>query len=599
MSAATPRIRVLPPELADRIAAGEVVQRPASAVKELLENALDAGARSVEVVVKDAGRTLLQVADDGAGMGWEDARAAFDRHATSKISRSEDLDAIATLGFRGEALASIAAVAHVELATGLPGEETGSLVRIEGGTLRRREQIPARAGTSVTVRNLFYNTPGRRKFLKSDRTEFRQILDVVQRAALSSPGVAFSLTSDGEKILSCAPGTVEERIAAIFGGKSAASLIRCEAEAGGEGDAGGGALLGFLGRPEFARKGRPDTYLFLNGRPIVSRSLAHAVTAAYEHTLEKGSFPLIVLFLTIDPRRADVNVHPAKSEVRFDDENAVYRWVRAAARRAIAANDPGGERPDRPASIPPAAGQGWSLPGGLIDDLFRIGEPGLRAVGGPGGGTPGGEAVDPLPSGSPAFPGASPGTDRPCWQVHDKYLVAPVADGLMIVDQHAAHERVLYERAVRRFEAAEGGTQELLFPQTLEMSPADAGLVRELEPLLRSLGFQVKFFGGGTVILEGVPLEVRPGEESAVLRDVLGMFREEEGRLKLGPRERLATTFACRTAVKAGDRLTAPEIAGLLGDLLRAEVPYVCPHGRPVAIRLTLSELDRRFGRTS
>ncbi|HLF13841.1 MAG TPA: DNA mismatch repair endonuclease MutL [Bacteroidota bacterium] len=600
MTAADSTIRVLPPDLADKIAAGEVVQRPSSAVKELVENSLDAGAHSVTVVLKDSGKTLLQVVDDGSGMGWEDALAAFGRHATSKISRSEDLARITTLGFRGEALAALSAVSAVELKTRLASEETGTIVRLDGGTLKLRERAGCPQGTSIIVRNLFYNTPGRRKFLKTAATEFRHILDTVQRAALSRPDVGFSLVSDGETILKCAPEPIESRIISIFGKKQTESLVPCREESE------AGAVGGFLGMPRFARKGRSEQYIFLNGRPISSRNIGHAVYRAYEHLLEKGSFPFFVLFLTIDPRRTDVNVHPSKNEVKFDDESQVYRWVHAAVRKTLASNDLVAGAvvpPDAGGNLHPAPQFGqafgeissgnapaWEFPGraghassappfvaeGRIDDLFLAGRPDARKGSAPAESAPG-----------------------PFWQIHDKYIIVPTGDGIMIVDQHAAHERVIYEKAIRRFESMEKQTQDLLFPQTLEMSPSDASLVRELTPLLENLGFLLKMFGPNTVILEGVPVDIRPGDETTILRDVIGLFKEDEQRLKLDPRERLAKSFSCKAAVKAGDRLNEAEMASLLEQLFRAEVPYVCPHGRPVMIRLSLSELDRRFGRTS
>ncbi len=598
-------IRVLPPDLADKIAAGEVVQRPASAVKELVENSLDAGALTITVILKDSGRTLLQVVDDGSGMGWDDALAAFGRHATSKISRSEDLNNITTLGFRGEALAALSAVAVVELKARLRDEDTGTLVRLEGGTLKHREKTGCSAGTSIIVRDLFYNTPGRRKFLKSDATEFRHILDAVQRAALSRPDVGFALLSDGETILKCAPETLEARVVSIFGRKQAEPLVRCRDESG------AGEVNGFLGKPQFARKGRSEQYIFLNGRPIVSRNIGHAVYRGYEHLLEKGSFPFFILFLTIDPGRTDVNVHPSKNEVKFDDESLIYRWVNAAVRKTLAAHDlgPGLAFPrDAGGGVFPATGKGssggvrqadppaaWEFPlrndqgassGPLIAearvaDLFRI-------QGTTSGEAPAGEA-----------PGPRSVTTGPFWQVHDKYIIVPTGDGIMIVDQHAAHERVIYEKAIRRFDSLEKRTQELLFPQTIEMSPSDAALVRELTPLLENLGFLLKMFGPHTVILEGVPMDIRPGDETTILRDVIGLFKEAEQGVKLDPRERLAKTYSCKAAVKAGDRLNESEMASLMEQLFRSEVPYVCPHGRPVMIRLSLSDLDRRFGRTS
>jgi DNA mismatch repair protein MutL len=463
---------------------------------------------------------------------------------------------------------------------------------MEGGGLKLREKTACAQGTSILVKNLFYNTPGRRKFLKSDATEFRHILDTVQRAALSRPDVGFTLISDGEAILKCVPETVAARIASIFGRKQAGTLVTAREESP------EGVIEAFLGIPRFARRGRSEQYIFLNRRPIASRNLGHAVYRAYEHLLEKGSFPFFVLFLEVDPRRTDVNVHPSKSEVKFDDESGVYRWINGSVRKALAAHDLGApSTTPASAAMPGAAfpgpawnirgtvtepqGAGWEFPPppaeqGTVADLFRDAEP---------------PDVD-----RPAAVSAVPGQFQ---QVHDKYIIVPTGEGVMIVDQHAAHERIIYEQAVRRFDAMEKKSQELLFPQTIELSPSDAAVVRELTPLLEGLGFVLKMFGPNTAILEGVPMDIRPGFETTILRDVIGLFREDEQQVKLDPRERLAKTYSCKAAVKAGDRLNGAEMAALVEQLFQTRVPYVCPHGRPVMIRLTIGELDRRFGRTS
>jgi DNA mismatch repair protein MutL len=599
-----PLIHVLPPDLADKIAAGEVVQRPASAVKELVENGLDAGARSITVVLKDAGRSLLQVVDDGLGMGWDDAVAAFARHATSKISTSEDLACITTMGFRGEALAALSAVSIVDMKTRTAGEETGTLVRMEGGSLKLREKAACAPGTSIVVKNLFYNTPGRRKFLKSDATEFRHILDTVQRAALSRPDIGFTLISDGETILKCGPEPAASRVISIFGKKQGATLVT------GREESPEGSVEAFLGIPKFARKGRSEQYLFLNRRPIVSRNLGHAVYRAYEHLLEKGSFPFFVLFLEVDPRRTDVNVHPSKNEVKFDDESGVYRWLNGVVRRLLAAHDLGTPPASGATPAAPFRGASWTIPGTVTEPASTGWEfpprPGTSSGPGIPGVPPSGGGSAPVadlfrdagPAGAERPPAVATATGQ-FQQVHDKYIVVPTAEGVMIVDQHAAHERIIYERAVRRFDAMEKKSQELLFPQTIELSPAEAAIVRELTPLLEGLGFAIKMFGPNTVILEAVPMDIRPGFETTILRDVIGLFREDEQQVKLDPRERLAKTYSCKAAVKAGDRLNGAEMAALVDQLFKTDVPYVCPHGRPVMIRLTLGELDRRFGRTS
>jgi DNA mismatch repair protein MutL len=326
-------IKILPQGLANKIAAGEVVQRPANAVKELIENAIDAGAKSISVMIKNGGKTFIRIVDDGSGMSHEDAAIAFERHSTSKIATYEDLEEIRTLGFRGEALASIAAISQIELRTRRAADEVGWKIRIEGGAIVENEEVASAAGTSIVVRNLFYNTPGRRNFLKSDSTEFRHVFDVIQRVAISHPELAIKFTSNDEPILELRKASHQERIAGVFGEKLSRTVFAFEQENE------FARVSGFLGKPDHARKSRAEQYLFLNERSIINRNISHAVFKAYEHLLEKSSFPFFVLFITIDPRRVDVNVHPSKMEVKFDDEGSMYRFVHSAVAGALSAHD--------------------------------------------------------------------------------------------------------------------------------------------------------------------------------------------------------------------------------------------------------------------
>lgn len=596
-------ISILNESLAGKIAAGEVIQRPASAVKELLENSIDAGAGAVSVILKDAGRILIQVVDDGRGMSSEDAAVAFHRHATSKIATEEDLENIRTLGFRGEALASIAAVAVIELKTRERSSDVGTKVRIEGGVLLDISETTMNPGTSVAVKNLFYNMPGRRNFLKSDPTEFKHAADVIQRMAISHASMTVNFISGDETIFALKPSSPRERLAEVFGENLSAGLVEFSETHQMV------SVEGFLGRPDFARRSRIEQYLFLNGRPIVSRSLNHAVFQAYEHLLEKGSFPFFVLFLTIDPRTIDVNVHPSKMEVKFADEQSLYRIISASVRKALSSSDlipvagsrEGSSRGDARTQ------QGTSL--GLEFKTGSVREGGLPRhweqllQGSP-------QSVETTATAPPAqgqashsaaiSPGAAPSqTGIQPWQIHNKYILLPTEEGVMLIDQHAAHERVLYERTVARFTEHRVKSQQLLFPHTIEMTPAEVALVGQLLPLLEELGFSLRIFGTKTVIVDGVPLDVRPGEEKTILRDVLDLYKEDDGRVTLEPRERLAKSFSCRAAIKAGDPLKQEEIRTLLDQLFATEVPFVCPHGRPVIVKLSLAELDKRFGRSS
>ncbi|HYQ86768.1 MAG TPA: DNA mismatch repair endonuclease MutL [Bacteroidota bacterium] len=591
-------IKILPENLANKIAAGEVVQRPAAAVKELLENSIDAGARVLTLVIKNGGKSLIQLIDDGAGMSREDAVLAFQRHATSKISSFEDLENIRTLGFRGEALASIAAVSHVEMRTKRGEDEVGTRVRIEGGEMKEssREAVPA--GTSITLRNLFYNTPGRRNFLKSDSTELKHVIDAVQRIALSHPALSLKFVSNDEVILDLRPSDLGGRVRAIFGEPFARKIFAFQ-------DDGQSARLhGFLGLPALGRKTRAEQYIFLNNRFIINRNLNHAVFKAYEHLLEKGSFPFFILCIDIDARRLDVNVHPSKLEVKFDDEGSMYRIVHSAVRRALSEHDliPSAGFREEPAQVAtanlrlkPEAGS----PGGRVTnwrELIRTPAPRVRESGSSSTDNRGFSSEPEIDSRA-QFPDAVSATLL--WQVHDKYIMTPIEGGVMVVDQHAAHERVIYERVVKRFGEANAKVQQLLFPQTVELTPADAAMVGELLPLLERIGFSVKMFGKTTMIVDGVPVDVKPGAEKTILQDMLDLIKEDEQNTKLEAREKLAKSFSCRAAVKAGDPLTPPEMRSLLDQLFATKVPYVCPHGRPVMIKFSLAELDRKFGRTS
>lgn len=590
-------INILPETIASKIAAGEVIQRPASAVKELIENSIDAGAKNITVVIKESGKKLIQVIDDGSGMSAEDAAVSFQRHATSKISSLDDLENIRTLGFRGEALASIAAISHVEMNTRREGEDVGTKVTVEGGIKLQISETSTAVGTNILVKNLFYNTPARRKFLKSDQTEFKHIFDVIQRVALAHPELAISFISDDETILKLRPSTGIERVREIFGDKLSETLFEFKEESEVI------SVSGFLGMPDFARKGKMEQYLFLNGRPIVSRSINHAVFQGYENLLEKGSFPFFILFLNINPRKVDVNVHPSKMEVKFDDESMIYRYVLHAVRKALSAHDlvPVATMRDERISTTDSDMRLKTMPTissqrvASWEKLFQkeasdemILTPNVK------------QQISNIEHPNSNVEHLTPNAhDLPLWQIHNKYILVPTDEGVMIVDQHAAHERVLYERAVIRFNETNTQSQQLLFPQTVEMTAGDAALVHQLQPLLEGLGFSLKIFGKTTVIVDGVPIDVKPGQEKTILQDVLDLFKEDEQKIKLEPRERLVKSYSCKAAVKAGDPLSDAEMRSLLDQLFATEIPYVCPHGRPVMIKLSLSELDKRFGRTS
>jgi DNA mismatch repair protein MutL len=636
------RIHRLPESLANKIAAGEVVQRPESVVKELVENSLDAGATEVAVVVRNAGKSLIYISDNGSGMDEEDASTAFLRHATSKISTQEDLDRIMTLGFRGEALAAIASVAQVEMKTRQEGDELGTLIRVENAEVIEVAKTACERGTSIAVKNLFFSVPAHRKFLKSNATEFKHIVEVMQRFALCYPNVAFTLSDDDSLVLNVRPGTLEERISAIYNGEMMNALLPFEAE--GEGI----KATGYVGRPNFARKSKSDQYMFLNGRHISSKLLSHAIFTGYEHLMDAQSYPPYVIFLEIDPERVDVNVHPTKSEVKFDDETSIYTMLQAATRQTLSRHNltpamtmPGdtGEsviaalrfalpQYDRAETFPAVAPSprresepsSWSAPsyerqaerpapsqsgGDFLRQLF--GEP---------------QRYTPASAGpSPANGGENGGGDnerqgitiqqevRPVdesvedrsglWQIHNKYILSQIRSGVMIIDQHVAHERILYEQALRTMQTAMPMSQQLLFPLEMKCTPSEYAMIRELRTDLSSLGFEISFEKGERVVIQGVPNDVRAGQEAAILRELLDQYLEYQQLGMTDQRDLIAASFACRAAIKAGDPLSEPEMLNLIEQLFSTSMPYVCPHGRPIVIRIDLAELDRRFGRTS
>ncbi len=596
-------IRIMPESLANKIAAGEVVQRPASVVKELVENALDAGARHITVILKDAGKTLVQVVDDGCGMSPADARLCFQRHATSKIRTIEDLERIRTLGFRGEALASIAAVARVELKTKRAQDAAGYRVQIEGGHLIAAEPCATANGTSVAVRNLFYNVPARRNFLKTPATEFKHIVETFQVLALSHPEVGFTLIHDDVEIYRLVPETdpspaerLRRRIGTLFGPEYALQTIPVEEATSYL------SVRGFLGRPELHRKSRGEQFFFVNRRYVRHRYLEHAVTSSYEHLIPEGTHPFFVLFLELDPKHVDVNVHPTKAEVKFDDERGIYGVLRAIVRRALGMADlvpqlesaaavtaPSGVAQAAPAPRIDVAGPTplHMPPGEVSRRLYAVESEEVTSA----------SQQTVLPSSvRPESDEETPEHDTLIWQVHDRYILTQIRSGLLLIDQNAAHERILYERALRNLESGFGLSQQLLFPQTLEFAPADFALIEELLPELRALGFDLELFSGRTVVVRGVPDDIRPGDERTMLEDLLAQYKANLP-LRLPSRENLARSMARRNAIRPGTRLTEKQMRTLIDQLFLCETPYVAPTGRPTMIRLTLEELERRFGR--
>jgi DNA mismatch repair protein MutL len=589
------RIRILADQLANQIAAGEVVERPASVVKELVENALDAGAARITVAVRNGGKTEIRVADDGYGMGREDALLALDRHATSKIESVEDLAAVRTLGFRGEALPSIASVSRMVVETA-ETDGGGTRLLVKGGLLTTVESCSRRIGTTISVRSLFFNTPARSKFLRSTAAETRAVSEVMTVLALSHPEVAFTLESNDRILLEVPPAAhLGTRIADIWGADEAADLIPLAA------DAPRAAIAGLVQRPHAATTGGRRAYLFVNGRSFSDRFLVRAVDRGYHTTIAPGVRPSFFIFLDVPDGEVDVNVHPAKAEVRFRHhagmEEALEQAVRASLQPLESVPVLSG---DGTAAWTPRA-FGWRPPG----TGSRFGDPSRPATGlSPADqmslfvtGARAGEAEGGAPGVSDDLHLIAP----VMWQVHNTYIFAETQDGLIIVDQHSAHERILYEELTRRADGPEEQvSQRLLFPITIRLTTVELDLVEQLRGLFSRIGFEIEEFGGRSIIVHSVPNPHPYFDAERCLRDMIRELTEgsELVAAARNQHERLALTFACKAAIKAGQPLTDTEIAELFDRLFATELPFHDIHGRPTVIQLPLTELHNRFRRS-
>lgn len=625
------KIKILSENLANKIAAGEVVQRPESVVKELIENSIDAGSTSIQVIIKNAGKSLIQVIDDGEGMSEEDAILCIQKHATSKISSEKDLDSIKTLGFRGEALSSIAAVSQLEIKTERYEDEIGTLIRLESQENIHTEKGSFQKGTSISVKNLFYNTPARRNFLKTDATELKHIIDTFNKLALSYPNINFKFYLDGNLTFDYKSGSLEDRIKIIFSETVLNSIIPIEQNTDYI------SMYGYVGKPSLLKKTKGDQYVYLNNRYVISKQINHAVYSAYENVLEKGDYPFFILFLKIDPQKIDVNVHPSKLEVRFDDEKDVYNFVISVVRKSLAQfdlvpslvfnedkvfqnnfdNKINAEKlsisslrkidkddfTDRPIQNQKSKID-LDFSNKDIDKIFND----LNNI------------IDtssiteetPLPFDKEELsqnqsiiqktitlkPSTETSNSPFMIQLHNKYILTQVKTGLMIIDQHAAHERVLYEKAINLFNADLPFSQQLLFPKNLDLDPGSYEILKVIYSYLQKLGFNIQFFNQNKILISGVPQEIIAGEEERILLDIISEYKMNEREKELDKRDNVAKSFSCKAAIKAGDILTENEIRLLIDQLFATSMPYVCPHGRPIVLKISLDEFDRRFGRT-
>ncbi|MCC6485436.1 MAG: DNA mismatch repair endonuclease MutL [Armatimonadetes bacterium] len=587
-------ISVLLPEIASRIAAGEVVERPASVVKELVENALDAGATQISVILEDGGKQLIQVSDNGAGMGAEELWIAVQRHATSKICTADDLFSISTYGFRGEALPSIASVSEFEILTRREQDTSAARILIKGGIVTDEGAASAPAGTTVRVARLFENTPARLKFLKSSQTELQRSLDFVQRLALARPDVAFSVRHATQESFVHPGGDDVTALVSVFGRHIARELIPISVEATLR-------VRAYLAPPTRTRPNRTQQFIFVNGRPIGSRTLSHAVDEAYHGLLPHGRFPIAVVLIDIAPDLVDVNVHPRKAEVKFVREHEAHSVVFHALRDGLVAQ---GLVPRiAPAPVGVQAQQHAPRfefeagPAALSTSADRAAVS-IYA--------PAESAAAPAPTAESAAVSEETvpfldqrldvGTIRILGQIANTYIVAETREGMAIIDQHVAHERVLYERFRRR--STENPVQMLAVPVSLELSRREALVMMERLKELRELGFVLEEFGPDTVLMRGAPAGIPPARLEPTLRDIASELVELAVEKKmLSPREAVVTSAACKAAVKAGDKMSEPEIRSLLEQLMECENPYVCPHGRPIIVKLDHLSLEKIFQR--
>ena len=605
------KIVLLPDNIANQIAAGEVIQRPASAVKELLENAVDAGAGDVQLIVQDAGKSLVQVIDNGSGMSETDARMCFERHATSKIRQIDDLFHIRTMGFRGEALASIAAVAQVELKTKRAEDEAGIYLEVENSVVKKQEPVAAPTGTSIAMKNLFFNVPARRNFLKSNASEMRHIVDEFTRVALAFPAVRFSFTANGDQLFHLEPGSLKQRIVQLLGNSYNAKLVTVKEHTDYL------DISGFVGKPETAKKTRGDQYFFVNNRFIRSPYLQHAVMNAYQQLIPGDSFPLFVLFIDLDPAQVDVNVHPTKQEIKFEDEKIVYAFVHAAIKHALAQFsvtptldfelDAGiqqlssiqqpftPERQSAAASTPLFRGFTQKHQAHLIEpakqsfpdwnDFYKT-EPAATGAPLPETGTnAGGKLWQQEPG------------DVEVHQLLNTYIVTPSQKGFLLIQQQQAHERILYEQFIAASQGQAIASQPSLFPVTIELSPADAVLLQELLPDLKQLGYMVEPFGKNSFVIQGTPADIENDNDKHLFDFLLEQYKHYSTEIKFTPREKLIRSLARQQAVKTGVRLTEREMKNLLEDLFRCQQPNSTPDGRPTYLEFKQDELEGMFRR--
>ncbi|NER12142.1 DNA mismatch repair endonuclease MutL [Leptobacterium flavescens] len=613
-------IQLLPDHVANQIAAGEVVQRPASVVKELVENAIDAGSSSIKLVVKDGGKTLIQVIDNGVGMSHTDARLSFERHATSKIRSAEDLFQLNTKGFRGEALASIAAIAHVEMNTRQETEELGTQIRIEGGKLVSQEVTTTPEGTSISVKNLFFNIPARRNFLKSNQVELRHIIDEFQRVALAHPGVHFEMYHNGNELFALPVSNLRPRIVHIFGTKTNEKLVPVEENTEVV------KISGFIGKPQFAKKSRGEQFFFVNNRFIKSPYLHHAILSAFEGLIKEQTYPSYFLYLEVDPTTIDINIHPTKTEIKFDDEHTLYAILRSAVKHSLGQFNIAPvldfERDSNLDTPYDFKDKGANFPTIEVDSNFNPFEekegkvktqtkPVYKKENTAGWeslyvGLETGDTkeeqftqleVESEHLSGNLFPEEEEKgqTTASTYQMHRKYIVTSIKSGMVIIDQYRAHQRILYEQFLRNITVKEALSQQLLFPLVLNYSKTETVLIKELKESLQHTGFAFSKIEDESIEITGIPMNVSESEVSIILDQLLADFQEEIPDSSFSQADLLAKTLSKALAVKTGELLQKESQEALVNDLFACKEPTLSPLNKPTYITITGEELDKKF----
>jgi DNA mismatch repair protein MutL len=610
-------IHLLPESIANQIAAGEVVQRPASVVKELMENSIDAGATEITLIIKDAGKSLVQVVDDGRGMSETDARMSFERHATSKIRTSDDLFHIKTMGFRGEALASIAAVAQVEMKTRPEDEDIGTSIQIEGSAFKGQNNVSCKKGTTLLVKNLFFNVPARRNFLKSNPVELRHIMDEFQRLALAHPELAFNFYQNDLEVFNLKPGKLSHRIVSLFGKNYREQLVPCNE------DLEEITLKGYIGKAEFVKKSRGEQYFFVNNRFIKSSYLNHATVSAYDNLIPESSFPFFVLFVDIDPKHIDVNVHPTKTEIKFDDERQIYTLIKTSVRRALGTfnvtpsldfgfdtnfklHTPGQTHSSGLTQQEREYGQfkntgrelanlkNWEqLYAGALSDETLEAEAKREAA---AKGVPLSITYESALNSRNEMPVEPTGDEKDKFlQVNLSFIVTPVKSGIMIIDQQSAHERIFYEQYLAMLEKNSGSSQQLLFPETLELNPSDFSLVTELEKEIKAVGYAYEYFSKNSIVINGVPSLMTTDSGKEVFKGVLEDYKKNFLQVKDSNAENLARSMALNSSIKRGKKLSTMEMKNLIDRLFGCKNPNYAPNGQLIYYILGINKIQETF----